>query len=85
MGIVTKCKYKSYTFGFVAWTRWMNNNSKNVKLPIFREEDVLSVDWKSVKEKEKLDFLIGFVHWDYEQSYIPDKVKRHICINSKIK
>jgi hypothetical protein len=53
----------------------MNNNSKNVQLPIFREEDVLNVHWKSVKEKEGIDFLIGFVHWDYEQSYIPAKVK----------
>ena len=53
----------------------MNNNSKNINLPIFREEDILLVNWIEVKNIYKLDFLVGFVHWDFEQSYIPKHVQ----------
>lgn len=70
-GALTKVKASNVTLGFVAWTRWMNNSAKNQYLPIFREEDILGVDWNDVKKKEGIDFLIGFVHWDFEQSYIP--------------
>ncbi len=39
--------------------------------PIYREVDILAADWKKIKQQERIDFLIGFVHWDFEQSYIP--------------
>lgn len=38
-----------------------------LQLPIYREEDVVDVDWAAVKKREKIDILIGFPHWDYEQ------------------
>lgn len=49
----------------------MNHPAKNKDLGVWREEDVLAENWEEVKKKEKIDTLIGFCHWDYEQSYYP--------------
>jgi len=71
-GMLTKMQVKGVTIGVVAWTRWMNNNERLRDLPVWRQEDVAAVDWASVKSSEKVDFLLGYPHWGFEQSYVPD-------------
>jgi len=70
-GILTRIHIKNTSIGIVSWTKWMNRNYKNKSLPIYREEDVINVDWKEAKEKHDIDILIGFPHWDFEQMYCP--------------
>ena len=31
----------------------------------------MDVDWAAVKKAEKVDCLIGYPHWGFEQSYTP--------------
>lgn len=57
--------------GVVAWTEVMNNARRNQSLNIMRTSDVLGFDWAKYKVKNNIQALIGFPHWDFEQSFWP--------------
>ncbi len=57
----------------------MNNPQKNKDLGVWREEDVVAHDWEKAKAENNIDVLIGFVHWDYEQSYYPAKETSNVA------
>ena len=74
------------TIGLVSWTRWMNEKSSfNVKekervyiqADIFGEdEETCNIDWNSVKDsakkdKEDIDLIIAYPHWDWEFQHFP--------------
>jgi len=74
-GLLAKVRIRSInaTIGIVSWSRWMNSNAARRHFPIWRAEDVAAHDWATLREEHSIDALIGFPHWDFEQSYIPDE------------
>ncbi len=59
--------------GLVPWTHWMNrgwNASCDAPRPVIRT-DVLGKDFSSTKATLKLDYLVGYSHWQFEFKHFP--------------
>lgn len=73
---VAVLKINGLRVGVIGWTDIMNNDSKHIKKPITRAEDISPLLIQKIKNMQKLDILIGFVHGNEEQSYYPLKETR---------
>lgn len=59
-------------FGIAAWTRWMNDvaGANSGEAPVMRESHA-QIDWAAYKQREGVDVLIGYPHWEYEYQHFP--------------
>eukprot|EP00736_Rhodelphis_marinus_P001078 Rmarinus@m.16022 len=67
------------TIGIVAWTSFLNTRGSLEDTSIvWREDDVMGVDWPRLKKREAIHILIGFPHWEYSHSDIPHPHTRRL-------
>eukprot|EP00873_Tetraselmis_striata_P038891 jgi/Tetstr1/459155/TSEL_004602.t1 len=72
-GPMLRLDFGGVVLGLAAWTDIMNWPHKSRKVPVYRTEDMLAMDWRQVKAAGGVDVLVAFVHWDREQSYWPQQ------------
>lgn len=59
--------------GLVPWTYWMNRSWEapcDAPRPVIRT-DVLGTDFDGTKSTQKLDYLVGYSHWQFEFKHFP--------------
>lgn len=65
--------------GFAGWTHWMNDEGHRKKGWVRRPDEVEREDWRALRERERLDVLIGSPHWEYEWQHFPRKESRALA------
>jgi hypothetical protein len=63
-----------------AWTNLMNGERfVEDQQVVFRDYDIAELNWQALKKQQKIDFLIGVPHWDYEYQLYPCKQTRRFA------
>jgi Bacterial capsule synthesis protein PGA_cap len=65
----------SLRVGLLPWSYWMNRGwdaACDAPRPVIRT-DVLGSDFASIKAAQKLDYLVGYSHWQFEYKHFPRK------------
>ena len=60
------------TVGVLGWTQWIRRQATGTIGPVLRQEEILPVCPRELKQREGLDLLLGSPHWGYEFVHFPE-------------